>query len=49
MTSQQKAKKRHNFENLCERPIEIYSCQICFFNDTSLGIYFSGNIVKISV
>ena len=24
MTSQQKAKKRHNFENLFERPIEIY-------------------------
>ena len=28
MTSQQKAKKRHNFENLCERLNEIYNCQI---------------------
>ena len=27
MTSQQKAKKRHNFENLCERLNEIYSCR----------------------
>ena len=28
VTSQHKATKKNIFENLCERPIEIYSCQI---------------------
>ena len=47
--SQQKLKKRYNFENLGEGPFEVFECQMWEFleDDISLGINLNGKFLKL--